>query len=152
VVYLNGGEAFRSNMPEGLINYTTLAMGTVDGVNEQTFFETVLGPGRLVAGANLLAVELHQRAANSSDVSFDLELSAEGTLVPRLSYWMTGDDQLLLAWPAAATGWKLLVCPNLSEANGWVETGQTPTVTNGLKVITITPSGTGNFYQLRRAP
>ena len=74
VVYLNGVEVFRTNMPEGTITYTTLALSAVGGSAEDEFIETTIDPGHLVAGTNLLAVEIHQRQPNSSDISFDLAL------------------------------------------------------------------------------
>ena len=82
VVYLNGTEIFRSNMPDGPVNYTTTASSTVNpGPDEGTaFYSTNVPPGLLVNGTNLLAVEIHQVTNTSSDISFDLELV--GDLVP----------------------------------------------------------------------
>lgn len=75
VVYLNGAEVFRSNMPQGPVNYLTLASSAVTGAAETTqFFSTNVAPSRLLEGANLLAVEIHQNTNTSSDVSFDLDL------------------------------------------------------------------------------
>jgi hypothetical protein len=41
---------------------------------ESTFYETNLNSDFLVAGTNVLAVELHQASVSSTDISFDLEL------------------------------------------------------------------------------
>ena len=71
IVYLNGLEVFRSNMPTGVVDYLTTAPIVVE---ENNFHATHLNPALLVAGANLLAVEIHQVSVTSSDVSFDLEL------------------------------------------------------------------------------
>jgi acid phosphatase type 7 len=73
VVYINGTERFRTNMPTGTISYTTTAAGdaTDDGNTPQT---TTLAAGTLVTGTNVIAVEIHQRTASSSDITFDLEL------------------------------------------------------------------------------
>jgi hypothetical protein len=77
VLYLNGVEVFRSNMTNGPISSTTLATTTITGGDESTnFYAAPVSPARLVPDANLLAVEVHQSAASSSDLSFDLELSA----------------------------------------------------------------------------
>src|SRR5689334_17263060 len=38
VVYLNGREVFRSNMPAGAINYRTLASSNIGGADENTFY------------------------------------------------------------------------------------------------------------------
>ena len=73
VVYLNGNEVIRSNMPSGTITANTLAPVAVGGTDEAKFFEFSLG-NALVDGSNVIAVEVHQQAATSSDVSFNLEL------------------------------------------------------------------------------
>lgn len=77
VVYLNGQEVVRSNMPSTAIGPFTRASSTTDGEEEDTFFEFDVA-NNLVAGSNLLAVEVHQRSGGSSDVSFNLAL--EGVL------------------------------------------------------------------------
>ncbi len=74
VVYLNGIEARRDNLPAGAISYTTLASKNIDYPAEDTFFETTLPVSTLVNGTNTVAVEVHQARRNSSDLSFDLEL------------------------------------------------------------------------------
>ncbi|MFT4547080.1 MAG: hypothetical protein ACI9UA_003405 [Pseudoalteromonas tetraodonis] len=76
VVYLNGNELVRPNMPGGTINYLTLAGGTVGAGDESTFFSFAIPPSSLVEGANTLAVEIHQASGTSSDISFDLRLRA----------------------------------------------------------------------------
>ena len=74
VVYLNGVEVFRSNMPAGSIVYTTTAATSIGGADESSFVTAFLSPSLLVAGPNILAVEVHQANGASSDISFDLEL------------------------------------------------------------------------------
>ena len=74
VVYLNGTEIARSNMPAGTVSSGTLASGAVAGADESTFYPYVISPQLLVGGTNVIAVEVHQAAADSSDISFDLEL------------------------------------------------------------------------------
>ncbi|MFN0053350.1 MAG: lamin tail domain-containing protein [Planctomycetales bacterium] len=76
VVYINGVEAIRSNLPTGTITAATLASNNVGGTDEQTFFEYEINPSLLVSGNNLIAIEVHQSNASSSDLSFDAELIA----------------------------------------------------------------------------
>src|SRR6185295_4753616 len=72
-VYLNGTEIFRSpNMPGGTITYTTRASNT----GENSIDRATGLPNLLVNGVNVVAVEMHQQAPDSSDLSFDLQLSA----------------------------------------------------------------------------
>ena len=74
VVYINGTEVLRSNMPSGTITYTTFAAHTVGGDDEDIFFEYIIPSDVLVQGNNMVAVELHQRSRTSSDCSFDMAL------------------------------------------------------------------------------
>ncbi len=74
-VYLNGTEIRRDNLAAGAA-YDAIATATVSGTDESTFFSSTVDPALLVAGDNVLAVEVHQVGATSSDVSFDLELTA----------------------------------------------------------------------------
>ena len=76
VVYLNGAEVARSNMPAGPIDYLTLAATGVSGGDEDMFVEFSLDPSLLVGGRNLVAVEIHQSSRSSGDISFDLSLDA----------------------------------------------------------------------------
>ena len=77
IVYINGTEVVRSNMPAGTITTNTLAPANVDGAAEATVIPYSFGPGSIVAGTNTIAVELHQNSRTSSDLSFDLALDAE---------------------------------------------------------------------------
>ena len=76
VVYLNGQEVYRVNLPEGAITNGTFAASTVQGQGETAFLDTWLDPSSLVVGANTIAVEIHQADFNSSDIRLDLKLTA----------------------------------------------------------------------------
>jgi acid phosphatase type 7 len=73
IVYLNGAEVYRTNMSNGNVNYKTKATADAadDGNTPQT---TTLPAGSLLEGDNVIAVEIHQSATNSSDITFSLEL------------------------------------------------------------------------------
>jgi len=77
VAYLNGQEVARSNMPAGEITYDTWSATVVGGddPDERTWHEFAVDAGLLVSGTNVVAVEVHQCHATSSDVSFNLELA-----------------------------------------------------------------------------
>jgi hypothetical protein len=72
VVYFNGEEVYRSNLPAGEISNSTLA---TNQVAETTFFSFVIAKGKIKPGTNVIAVEVHQTNNISSDVSFNLDLS-----------------------------------------------------------------------------
>jgi hypothetical protein len=95
VVYLNGVEVFRSNLPNGPIAYTTAALAAIAGTDESTFIVASVSPSLLVAGSNVVAVEIHQADPSSSDISFDLEL------VGGSSIGLTRGPYLQLATPTS---------------------------------------------------
>ena len=74
VVYLNGTEVWRVNMPAGPITYATFAAGSS---GDNALESLTIPPTALVNGNNIIAVEVHQRSAGSSDLSFDFSLSAQ---------------------------------------------------------------------------
>lgn len=74
VVYLNGTEVLRSNLPEGSVSHGTLALADVAGDAEFEFVEGSIAPSLLVEGTNVIAVEVHQSSPSSDDLSFDLDL------------------------------------------------------------------------------
>lgn len=74
VIYINGTEVARYNMPAGTINYLTQAVNTIGGADESTFHDIPIGGGALVNGTNVIAVEVHQSVPDSSDISFDLKM------------------------------------------------------------------------------
>ncbi|KAA3608341.1 MAG: hypothetical protein DWQ01_13330 [Planctomycetota bacterium] len=61
-------------MPTGTIGYRTYARSAISGSSEDLFYPFLIDPGLLVAGTNVLAVEIHQSDPDSSDISFDLAL------------------------------------------------------------------------------
>jgi len=75
VLYLNGTEVVRRNMPAGVVGFLTAAVANLE-TNENSFAQFGLSPFRLRAGTNILAVELHQHPLGQQDASFDLELLA----------------------------------------------------------------------------
>jgi hypothetical protein len=72
VIYLNGDEVYRGNLPEDAITNTTLATVAAD---ENVYESFTIEKGLVKPGLNTLAVEIHQNGAISSDISFDLNLS-----------------------------------------------------------------------------
>ena len=76
VVYLNGAEVWRSNMPTNqAIAFDTLASSVVSGTDESRFYSFLAGAELLTNGLNVLAIEIHQfNRNNGTDMSFELEL------------------------------------------------------------------------------
>jgi len=75
VVYLNGVELLRDNMPAGTVTNTTLALTDIDGAAENQYIRVAAPAASLNNGLNVLAVSIHQHAVNSADLSFDVEVT-----------------------------------------------------------------------------
>ena len=148
VVYLNGAEVFRSNMPDTPISYTTPARTSVAGADEDRFYSTNVPMHLLRKGTNTLAVEVHQYEPASSDVSFDLELV--GTLGRPILEVERSDNLVKLAWPFPSAGYRLELTPTLSSGL-WHQPAFTFIVTNGQKTLSIPPSG-ARYFRLARPP
>jgi hypothetical protein len=72
IVYINGTEIIRDNMPSGAVTYFTRSSS--DG-NEGDFDNFSFSRQVLKEGTNTIAAELHNISAGSSDMVFDLSLS-----------------------------------------------------------------------------
>ena len=88
VVYLNGVEVYRHNMPNGAIDATTLATSEANFV-EQSTWQSFPTANALVAGTNLVAVEVHLHAPAALDTGMDLRLAGltDDRLIASGSRW-----------------------------------------------------------------
>jgi hypothetical protein len=91
IIYLNGTELGRFNMPTGAVNYLTFASANAQD-DGGTVFSQVLPPGRLLEGVNQFAVEIHQDSTNSSDIWFRMNLVGTPIIVHNLSPLVTLDQ------------------------------------------------------------
>ena len=79
VVYVNGVEKIRSNMPSGIIKYSTPALDTMEGAavgprSENVSYNTTIQAFGLKAGWNIIAAEIHQFSVREKDMSFGLTI------------------------------------------------------------------------------
>ncbi len=75
IVFVNGQELFRDNIAAGPVTYETYTGNAVEESN--VFHSHTIEPTVLQEGDNVIAVEIHQATAESSDISFDLRLTVE---------------------------------------------------------------------------
>lgn len=116
-VYLNGRELVRTNLPHGTISRYTLALEAIGGDDESRVLTFNVPADDLREGVNCLAVEVHQAAANSSDLSFDLSLRASllrDEPPPPLRLQPVG-PRFELQWEAAPAVWRLETTPSLDN-------------------------------------
>lgn len=96
IVYVNGTEAGRYNMPSGNVSYddvsTTYANNNPDNA-------TIQIPASLMKkGTNVIAVEVHNNSTSSSDIYWDAALSAEisGTKAEEIKNYISKDAEYAL--------------------------------------------------------
>ena len=141
VIYLNGIEAARYNMPVGAVTATTLAASDVDATN---FVSLNLDRSGFVPGNNLLAVELHQSSTSSPDVAFGLSLTAQLRSPTALS--ITQDLSSLTVtsgWPAQLNFGVTGSLPSYQ----WFKDGQAipGATTSGISFAITKPSDAGLY-------
>ncbi len=90
VVYINGTEVLRSNLPCGTILSKTLASVSLSDPAESQYTSFLVNSDMLAEGENMLAVEVHQSTINSGDLSFDLEFA--GLFSDNSAYLTTNRD------------------------------------------------------------
>jgi hypothetical protein len=156
-VYLNGTNIFVSNLPNRAIDYLTLAPNSIGGADEYNFFSADVSPAFLREGTNVLAVEVHQTAPDSSDISFDLELIGRRLPVNQPPVVSAGSDQsidigqvVLLEGTVRDDG--LPIPPGLLT-NGWSKVSGPGTVNfqNATAVDTTASFSQPGSYVLRLA-
>ncbi|KGL63968.1 putative transcriptional regulator [Polaribacter sp. Hel1_85] len=74
VVYINGKELLKDNMPNSIINSTTFSKSTIKGDGEDKFNQHFFDNTILYIGENIISVSIHQAYEDSSDCIFTLEL------------------------------------------------------------------------------
>jgi hypothetical protein len=137
VLYINGTEAYRIRVAAGQ-TYTTLA-GDHENAYEGPFD---IPSTALVSGDNVIAVEVHQTAATSSDVVFGMELQAvitgAATTAPKFAAVTRTGTTLNLTWTGTGT---------LQSATSI--TGPWTDVASANSPFSAPISGTARFYRLR---
>jgi len=89
ILYLNGYEINRINMPETDVDYETWAISSADNLVTLQFEEEC---SLFVDGENILAVEMHQSIDDSLDMQFDLQFFSPDILIPFGTEWEYYDE------------------------------------------------------------
>lgn len=74
IVYLNGEEVVRDNMPAGAVTFNTFSSTTIDGAAESVYNIFSIPKSKFVNGVNRFSIELHNRSTTSSDLRIDAYL------------------------------------------------------------------------------
>lgn len=141
VVYINGTERFRTNMPTGTISYTTKA--STDAADDGNTPQNItLTAGSLVTGTNVIAVEVHQRSANSTDLSFDLQLTGSGDLTaPTVTTYSPADNATNVS---NTTNCVLTFSENIQKGTGNILIKESGVITQTIDVTSASVTVSGN--------
>ena len=107
VLYVNGTEIHRHNMPSGTITPSTRALTSVEGSLESQWVTVPFSSSLLVlGGSNTFAVEVHDAGAlrGSGDVNFDFEFSTrQAPVVSTITAKSSLEDQVAGPYSFTAT-------------------------------------------------
>ena len=147
VVYLNGEEVVRSNMPTGAIDFQTRASTALSEPAEDAF-ENFEIANTLQVGENILAIEIHQANPTSTDISFNLSLEGNVILPPAIQLIHNSPDPNLAFVDVYIDAFNL---GNFVKTNGDTPIpfrAGTPYLTDlppGTHTIAIAPFGQSDF-------
>lgn len=82
IVYLNGEEVIRDNMPSGVVTHSTFSSSTIDGSGETAINIFSIPKNKFVQGNNRISIELHNRSSGSSDLTIDAYLKNTTVITP----------------------------------------------------------------------
>lgn len=102
IVYLNGIELVRENLPSQSVLPSTPATAAISGVDELAWLSFIVPSYALQAGQNVVAVEMHQSAPNSSDLGFNLRLMGLAQSSIDYAQWRAVNFGADAALPSAA--------------------------------------------------
>jgi hypothetical protein len=151
VVYLNGAEVWRVNMPGGTITYNTFAASSsADNAQANTTIAN-----SLLTGENIIAIEVHQRSASSSDLSFDFSLfgiPANGVAVVTRGPYLqrANNNTVVVRWRTNINSPSILDCgTSLGNLNN-TTTDATLKTEHVLTIDSLT-AATKYYYRIRNA-
>ncbi len=92
-IYLNGVEVYRDANLSPTAGFSDFTINNQSTPSEVDYAALTLPLSALIDGENVVAVEVHQASATSSDVSFDLELTATAASGARVALTVNSDDE-----------------------------------------------------------
>lgn len=94
IVFINGREAFRENLPIGPVGFDDLATASA---NEAVPWRTITiaeAGSFLEEGENVIAARVHNTTLTSSDIAFDLELQYAVAVTPQFEFALTATNSI----------------------------------------------------------
>ena len=109
VVYLNGTEILRENMNSGATAYALYSAAVVSSPDQNSYFTRSVSAAHLLRiGTNTVATEVHQCNETSSDIYFDLSITAPGQAATPFADLVVTNDLVVKARAFNGTAWSAL--------------------------------------------
>lgn len=105
-VYLNGDRVLSDNVAVTCLP-GDFALEEIPSADRLLWHHYTIDRTKLLAGRNLLAVEVHQASAADVDLAFDLQLTGVLTDAPPTLFLRPVGGQMELSWSAAYENWAL---------------------------------------------
>jgi hypothetical protein len=145
VIYLNGTELTRVRMPAGPVSNVTFGTINADGSTSNGEYQRFLFPPgtSLQSGNNVLAAEVHQVNAGSSDITWGCRVSSLGS-TPPLTVSISHDSiggTVTVSWSGGSPG-TLRSTTSITTPRPW------PVVTGAVSPYTTTSTGPQRFYEV----
>ncbi len=151
VVWLNGREAYRTNLPAGPITYTNETTFATILEPAFIFFQANIPVTNLPAGTNVVGVEIHIRVPNRVSMGMDMEVIGAGYILPPSLSLASMDGNIILTWPIAnGTGYSLYTSTDLDVPEGWTNAGAAVQTNGGSYTATLSPDAVTRFFRLQR--
>ena len=74
IIYVNGKEVYRNNLPLGTLTDNTLAIHRIDSDKESEILFSILDVEKFKKGSNIISIAIHQASQSSSDCIFDFDM------------------------------------------------------------------------------
>jgi len=150
VVYVNGTETERLNLPKGTIAYTNLAVTNIDNAvfgSDHAIDTFSVQANLLVNGDNVIAVEVHQGTGTGPqfDISFALAFSMFNYTPPLALRIQSAGTNAIISWPDDQQAWRL---ERTLDFNSWSPATNGIVLTNGT-FSRVEPMANQGFYRLR---
>ena len=148
VMYINDREFHRFNMPEGPVDWMTQGGPAIgDAAYNGPYTATFTN---LVAGDNVIAVEVHQSGTASSDITFGAtyDISVDSVISnppPRIQITKSQGTNVVVSW-APSAGWTLEKKALFTPSTLWAPVTNRPPFT----VAPRTLPNPATFYQLQK--
>jgi hypothetical protein len=147
-VYLNGNRVLLDNLDNlaGLGNWSLSQTAAADSLKWRHY---LIDRTKLVAGRNLLAVEVHQSSLTDTDLAFDLQLTGElSSSAPRL-FIREVDDVYELSWSAAYNHWSLRASSSVPGGT-WDAVPQPELLDTGWIYVRVPATSAARFFKLAK--